>query len=351
MTDTIDVPSSQDELIDELRAWLEANWDPDLTVARVVAAPRCCRLGGAAPADQRLRQRACRATTPCGCRRRSPSSARWARRPASGCCSPRRPSPRTARRSRSTSTSATSSPARRRGASCSASPVPAPTSPGSPPVRCRTATSGSSTARRCGPQRGQIADLGMLIARTNPDVPKHQGITWFAIDMHQPGVEVRRLREMTGHAHVQRGVPQRRRGSTTRPSSAAATTAGPSPTPRSCTSARASAPAAASAGPGAGAAGHGRRPARPAGRRLRPKEGRPRRRAGGGSGGMFGGEQQAAHRPGQGQRHCAGPHHPPGPRAPAHDGRARPLQPAPAQGGQGRRPGHPRHAEHRPSWR
>jgi hypothetical protein len=32
MTDTIDVPSSQDELIDELRAWLEANWDPDLTV-------------------------------------------------------------------------------------------------------------------------------------------------------------------------------------------------------------------------------------------------------------------------------------------------------------------------------
>jgi len=32
MTETIDVPSSQDELIDELRAWLEDNWDPDLTV-------------------------------------------------------------------------------------------------------------------------------------------------------------------------------------------------------------------------------------------------------------------------------------------------------------------------------
>ena len=47
---------------------------------------------------------------------------------------------------------------------------------------------------------GQIADLGMLIARTNPEAPKHQGITWFAIDMHQPGVEVRPLREMTGHA-------------------------------------------------------------------------------------------------------------------------------------------------------
>jgi alkylation response protein AidB-like acyl-CoA dehydrogenase len=47
---------------------------------------------------------------------------------------------------------------------------------------------------------GSVADLGMLIARTAPDLPKHQGITWFAIDMRQPGVEVRPLREMTGHA-------------------------------------------------------------------------------------------------------------------------------------------------------
>ncbi len=47
---------------------------------------------------------------------------------------------------------------------------------------------------------GHVADMGMLIARTNVDVPKHQGITWFAIDMHQAGVEVRPLVEMTGHA-------------------------------------------------------------------------------------------------------------------------------------------------------
>ena len=48
---------------------------------------------------------------------------------------------------------------------------------------------------------GQVADLGMLIARTDPDVPKHQGVSYFALDMHQEGrVEVRPLREMTGRA-------------------------------------------------------------------------------------------------------------------------------------------------------
>lgn len=47
---------------------------------------------------------------------------------------------------------------------------------------------------------GQYADLGMLLARTDPEVPKHQGITYFAFPMHQGGVEVRPLREMTGRA-------------------------------------------------------------------------------------------------------------------------------------------------------
>ncbi|MDQ3985375.1 MAG: acyl-CoA dehydrogenase [Actinomycetota bacterium] len=43
-----------------------------------------------------------------------------------------------------------------------------------------------------------IADYCILVARTDPDVPKHRGITYFLVDMHSPGVEVRPLRQITG---------------------------------------------------------------------------------------------------------------------------------------------------------
>jgi alkylation response protein AidB-like acyl-CoA dehydrogenase len=42
------------------------------------------------------------------------------------------------------------------------------------------------------------ASFAVLLARTDPDVPKHQGITYFLIDMHQPGVDIRPLRHMGG---------------------------------------------------------------------------------------------------------------------------------------------------------
>ena len=49
--------------------------------------------------------------------------------------------------------------------------------------------------------RAHVADYCELLVRTDPDAPKHKGITWLILDMHQAGVEVRPMRTIDGESH------------------------------------------------------------------------------------------------------------------------------------------------------
>ena len=86
------------------------------------------------------------------------------------------------------------------GANCSANRAAAPTSP----ERLRAADLVGDhwivNGQKVWTTSAHHADHGLLLARTDWDAPKHEGLSYFVIDIKQPGVDVQPLKQMNGHA-------------------------------------------------------------------------------------------------------------------------------------------------------
>ena len=75
---------------------------------------------------------------------------------------------------------------------------PGGTGGGSPPGTEKAGGGWLLTGQKVWTSLARQADWAICLARTDPEVPKHEGITFFLVDMHAPGIDVRPLREITG---------------------------------------------------------------------------------------------------------------------------------------------------------
>ena len=78
---------------------------------------------------------------------------------------------------------------------------PAATSPTSRRAPTATGDEFVVNGQKVWTSNAHLCDFAILLARTNVDAPKHRGITFFVVDLHTPGIEVRPLRQITGAAH------------------------------------------------------------------------------------------------------------------------------------------------------